>query len=708
VSLKKYERGAVAAVATTALTLLIGLLPFDGGAALGVGSSTPTPTPTATTSSTSPSSTGTPSASGTPSPTSSAATTSSATPITLPNAAAITAYGSPGQTAGLNVLSQSTCNGGQKPCPWSALISAKEAVVGYPKVSGVTASVVTSNGIINVAVGSGVAPGTVAKFRYTIKDKYGASANIITFTVGHAPVTPNIGKTIWTGHSISFDLLSTAKCNDLTSPCPASAVSHIFMGADPLNPMTKATATASGTVTISVGPHQYPFGHAHIPYVIIDKYGRSQGLLVVSFLDSYNPTSRYIFNNPLGNSAQQQSIDQAIVDLTNHAPKGSTIEMITYTLDGQDLTYALVNAYKRGVNVRVLQGNGIVSGNVPYLQQNLGTNQMANSFYHICRAACRSGVAGVPHTKVFAVTTSGRGSNAVVAASSNYSYGGSAFQWFDGYELVNNAAAYQGFDHVFQEARLNRRPSDWTGLNYQVNSAIMYTYPRIITSLSQMAGPTLPPCSATRTTSCYRTAPLLGGSYYDWLEQALSQVSCGASTGYGRNGRTLVRVTVRALQGARGYDVAHMLGLLARAGCDVRVITTQPSTDAVNALQAAGIWVGDQTWRWMYQVCSSDDSSGSTIKTYCWVPGLYTHMHALAVSGGFSGKQQDLVWTGSESWATDAYYNDEQVVRLSGAAYFNSFMNVFNFTWGHYVHPVGQKPQGNPPGLPAGTQLPYS
>lgn len=709
-SLKQYERGAVAAIATTALTLLAGLLPFDGNAALGVGTPTPTPTSSATSTSTTSataSPTETTSPTGTPSSTTAPATSSSATPITLPNAAAITAYGAPGQTAGLNVLAQSTCNGGQKPCPWSALVSAKEAVVGYPAVSGVTASVVTTNGIINVSVGSGVAPGTVAKFRYTIKDKYGASANIITFTVGHAPVTPNIGKTVWTGHAIAFDLLSTAKCNDLTSPCPASAVSHIFIGADPLNPQTKATVTASGTVTISVGAHQNPFGRAHIPYIVVDKYGRSQGLLVVSYNDSYNPTSRYIFNNPLGNWAQQQSIDQAITDLTNHAPKGSTIEMITYTLDGQDLTYALVNAYKRGVNVRVLQGNGIISGNVPYLQQNLGTRESANSFYHICRAACRSGVAGVPHTKVFAVTSAGRGRNIVVAASSNYSYGGSAFQWFDGYELVNNAAAYAGFDHIFQESRLNstyttsHRPSDWTGLNYQVNSSIMYTYPRIVTSLSQMAaGHTWPACSSTVTSNCYRTAPLLAGSYYDWLEQALAQVSCGASTGYGRNGRTLVRVTVRALQGARGYDIAHMLGLLAKAGCDVRVITTQPSTDAVKALQSANIWVGDQTWRWKYQVCSTDDSAGYTIKTYCWVPGLYTHMHALAVSGGFNGQQQNLVWTGSESWATDAYYNDEQVVRLSGASYFNSYMNVFNYNWSHYTHAPGQRPQGDPPSAP--------
>jgi hypothetical protein len=143
-----------------------------------------------------------------------------------------------------------------------------------------------------------------------------------------------------------------------------------------------------------------------------------------------------------------------------------------------------------------------------------------------------------------------------------------------------------------------------------------------------------------------------------------------------------------------------MLGLLAKAGCDVRVITTQPSTDAVKALQSANIWVGDQTWRWKYQVCSTDDSAGYTVKTYCWVPGLYTHMHALAVSGGFNGQQQNLVWTGSESWATDAYYNDEQVVRLSGASYFNSYMNVFNYNWSHYTHAPGLRPQGDPPSAP--------
>ncbi|BBH16132.1 hypothetical protein Back2_04190 [Nocardioides baekrokdamisoli] len=566
-------------------------------------------------------------------------------------------------------------------------------------MSGVTATSL-NNGSVSIAVGASVAPGTAVTVAYRIWDQNGSSSNTITITVGHAPVTPNIGKSVWTGHSLTFNLLSTAKCDDLTSPCPASALSHIFIGGDQYNPGIKATVTSAGMVTISVDAHQYPFARAHIPYVLVDKYGRSTGLLVVSLLDSYNPTSKVIFNNPLGNSRQQQTINQEIIDLTNHAPKGATIEMISYTVDGQDLTYALVNAFKRGVNVRVLQGQGIVSGNVPYLQQNLGTNPAANSFYRICKAACRSAATGVPHTKVFAVTTAGRGTNVVVAASSNYSWGGAAFQWFDGYEMVNNAAAYAGFDHIFQESRGDRRPTDWTGLNYAVSGSILYTYPRIITTLSQMAGPTTPPCSATVTTKCYRVAPLLAGSANDWLEQALSQVGCNASTGYGKNGRTLVRVSIRALQGARGYDVAHMLGLLAKAGCDVRVITTQPSTDAVNALQSAGIWVGDQTWRWKYQVCSTDDTTGYTVKTYCWVPGLYTHMHALAVSGNFNGKQENLVWTGSESWATDAYYNDEQVVRLSGTGYFNSFQSVFNYNWAHYTHPFGQRPQGDPPYAP--------
>ena len=690
-SLKKYERGAVAAVATLALTLSVGLLPFEAGSALGA-SATST-------------STATPTDSSTPTATSSSSTPTTSTPSTatvvLPNASAASIYGSPGQTAVVNVLSQSSCNGSTTPpCSWNDLVNWKMSIQGSPAVTGVTATIVTSNGNVSIAVASGVAPGTVATFKYTIRDKFGTSSNTITMTIGHAPVTPNIGKSVWTGHSLTFNLLATAECDDLTSPCPASRLSHIFIGGDKYNPLVTAKATSAGVVTISVGAHQNPFTHAHIPYVLVDKYGRSQGLLVVSFLDSYNPMSRVIFNNPLGNSRQQQTIDQSIIDLTNHAPKGATIEMISYTLDGQDLTYALVNAFRRGVNVRVLQGSGIISGNVPYLQQHLGTNQRANSFYHICRAACRSDGSGVPHTKVFAISTSGRGTNVVVSASSNYSWGGSGFQWFDGYELVNNAAAYKGFDHVFQESRLDRRPTDWGGLNYAVSGSVVYTYPRIITSLSQMAGAALPPCSATRTTKCYRTAPLLAGSANDWLEQALSQVGCNASTGYGKNGRTLVRVSVRALQGARGYDIAHMLGLLAKAGCDVRVITTQPSTDAVNALQSAGIWVGDQSWRWKYQVCSTDDSAGYTIKTYCWVPGLYTHMHALAVSGNFGGKQNNLVWTGSESWATDAYYNDEQVVRLSGAGFFNSFNSVFNYNWAHYTHAPGLKLQGDPPYAP--------
>lgn len=692
-SLNRHERGIVGAVSVVALTLLMGLLPVVGSAAQGA--TDPTPTATSTTSTAS-------------ALTPDVKTTTAAPSVVLPKASAATIYGSPGQTSTVNVLAHDACNGSTvAPCPYSALVGSRLAVSGSPAVTGVSASVL-SNGVVSIAVASSVRAGTVATFKYTIHDKYGTASNTIKIIVGHAPVTPNVGTAVWTGKTGTYDLLAHAKCDNLQSPCPSSALKKITIGSDPYAPLTTATVSPTGVVTISVGPHQPPFAHAHLPYTILDKYGKSTGLLVVSFYDSYNPKSRMLFNNPLGNGAQQQSIDQAIVDLANHAPKGATIEMISYTVDGSDITYALVNAFKRGVNVRVLQGQGIISGNVPFLQQTLGTNQTANSFYHICRAACRAGSTGVPHTKVFAVTKSGRATNALVSASSNYSFGGSTFQWFDGYELVNNAAAYAGFDHVFQESRLDKRPTDWTGLNYAVSGSVMYTYPRIVTSLSQMAAPAWPACAKGAGPGyCYRTVPLLAGSTNDWLEQQLAQVSCYAGTGYGTaNHRTIVRVSVRALQGARGYDVAHMLRLLADAGCDVRVITTQPSSDAVRELQRptpkvpGGVWVGDQTWRWKYQVCSTDDSSGYTVKTYCWLPGLYTHMHALAVSGGFNGGQANLVWTGSESWATDAYYNDEQVVRLSGAGFFNSFMGVFNYNWSHYTHAPGLKPLGDPPAAP--------
>ena len=685
-SFKKYERGVVAAGATVAVTLLIGLLPFAGGSAFGATDPAPAATDTTSASSTA-SASSTDSSSADP-----RASTTASPPTFLPHASAAAAYGAPGQTTVVNVLAHDSCNGSASaPCPWSALVGSRLAVNGSPAVDGVTASVSKTDGNVSIAVGSSVATGTTATFNYTIHDQYGTDSNTITLTIGHAPVTPNIGKSIYIGKSMTFDLMAATKCDDLTSPCTSSALSHIFIGSDKATPLVTATATSTGQVTIKIDPKQPQFQVAHIPYVLVDKYGRSQGLLVVTVLDPWNPKSRVIFNNPLGSQGQQQFIDKAILDLINHTPKGATIQMLTYTFDGVDMTYALANAFKRGVNVRVLQGQGIISGNVPYLQQVLGSNASANSFYHLCYAACRANHSGVPHTKVFEVSRSGLASNVVVAASSNFSYGGSGFQWFDAYQIVNNAVAFQGFAHVFSEARRDLQPSDWTGLTYNASTTQSYIYPRIVRTLSEMAG--TPPKPVI--------APVPAGTANDWLERALSQVGCVATTGYGKNGRTVVRVTVRALQGARGYDIARQLGQLAKAGCDVRVITTQPSTDAVRALQSAGIWVGDQSWRWKYQACSVEDGVPSLQK--CWVPGLYTHMHALAISGQFGPNQtdqQNIVWTGSESWNTDAYYNDEQVVRLTGADFFNQFNTVFNYNWAHYTHAPGLRPVDGPPAAP--------
>lgn len=698
VGLKRYERGVIAAVATTTLTLLVGLLPFEGAVAQGVPAAATTGASVDTTSATA-----TDSASASPSTTdttavdprtASSSSTPTATPtptVVEPHASPATVYGAPGQTTAVNVLGHDSCNGSTTaPCPYAALVGSRLAVSGAPAVDGVTATV-TSTGIVAIAVAGTVPTDTSATFKYTIHDQYGTATSTILINIGAAPVTPTVNQSVYTGKSLTFDLMALTQCNDAQSPCPAAALTHIFMGSDPANRLVKATATTDGQVTITVDAKQPQFRTAHIPYVLVDKFGRSQGILVVTVLDSYNPGSGIIFNNPLGSYGQQQSIDQHVIDLVNHAPKGATINLLTYTLDGIDLTYALVNAYKRGVAVRVLQGQGIVSGNVPLLQKTLGTNPLANSFYHLCYAACRANHSGVPHTKVFEVTRSGRAQNIVVSASSNFSYGGSTFQWFDAYQLANNQAAFDGFAHVFAEARLDKQPKDWTGLTYNVSSTVMYIYPRIIRTLAEMAG--TPPKPVI--------APVPAGTANDWLERALSQVGCTATTGYGANGRTVVRASVRALQGARGYDIAKQFGQLAKAGCDVRVITTEPSTDAVRVMTQMGVKVGDQSWNWRYQACSVEDGVPSYEK--CWVPGLYTHMHALMVSGQYGPdktSQANLVWTGSESWNTDAYYNDEEVVRLSGAPFFTRYSNVFNYNWSHYTHRPGLKPLGGPPRAP--------
>jgi hypothetical protein len=116
----------------------------------------------------------------------------------------------------------------------------------------------------------------------------------------------------------------------------------------------------------------------------------------------------------------------------------------------------------------------------------------------------------------------------------------------------------------------------------------------------------------------------------------------------------------------------------------------------VRALQAAHIPVGDQTWRWQYGVCRDGVDPIGTDHG-CWWPGLFTHMHALVVSGNYANEQQDLVWTGSESWNTDAYWNDENVVRMAGRNFYLDYMKVFNFNWAHYVHAPFLRPKGNPP-----------
>ena len=58
------------------------------------------------------------------------------------------------------------------------------------------------------------------------------------------------------------------------------------------------------------------------------------------------------FGNPFGSKAAQYAISSKVNRAIDHAPRGSTILIATYSLDLDSSTDKLIRAHRRGVNVR--------------------------------------------------------------------------------------------------------------------------------------------------------------------------------------------------------------------------------------------------------------------------------------------------------------------------------------------------------------------
>jgi phosphatidylserine/phosphatidylglycerophosphate/cardiolipin synthase-like enzyme len=339
---------------------------------------------------------------------------------------------------------------------------------------------------------------------------------------------------------------------------------------------------------------------------------------------------RVHFNDPTGSHRQQYALVRRINHAIDAALPGATLRLAAYSLAMPSTTRALVDAHRRGVQVRVVVDDHSAGwGAVRVLGEELGGDTTADSFVKVCRMSCRGG-RGNQHAKFLTVSSSSQGRGVVLTGSVNLTGYNATRQWNDLYS-VTDLGAHDQLAEAF-DLMADDRP--------QGRLALPTTKDGFATDLSPYPG-----ISA-------RQDPLL---------HRLRSVHCkGVALTAGRHGRTVVRILMHAWNGERGVALARGVARLERSGCDVKVLY--------------GVGMGRQVNRILQEAhVPARDSLHD---------GRRVHQKVMVLSGRIGGRTDaNYVWTGSHNWSDRSLRNDELILRVGGRDLVADYLANFRHIW---------------------------
>jgi phosphatidylserine/phosphatidylglycerophosphate/cardiolipin synthase-like enzyme len=156
------------------------------------------------------------------------------------------------------------------------------------------------------------------------------------------------------------------------------------------------------------------------------------------------------------------------------------------------------------------------------------------------------------------------------------------------------------------------------------------------------------------------------------LLTALDRVSCsGAAAGYGKDGRTVVQVTMYSWRVPR-IDIAEKLWELHDKGCEVQIILNRGRADLavkqVLARRSAKHGVMDLYDAWV-------DRNGNNVAE------RYMHQKGITISGAWNGRPAvKLVYSGSQNFAPlSTAHNNELVLRRLDDATYDAYAKNFRY-----------------------------
>ncbi|WP_405550516.1 phospholipase D-like domain-containing protein [Streptomyces sp. NBC_01171] len=343
-------------------------------------------------------------------------------------------------------------------------------------------------------------------------------------------------------------------------------------------------------------------------------------------------TNNVVFNNP-NDATSEYAIENYLIGLINGTPAGETIRMSFYAFNSQDYYDALVAAYNRGVNVKIVADDYAPSSNVQKtttdLAAVLGTDAAAKSYVLLCNGGCiehnpSGGI--INHNKFYLFTNTSGSSNVVVQSSANMisvtsGVNGGINAWNNALTVVDQPDIYQSYIDRFTAMKAGQMSGTASSVDYTTatgtntttgTSAKSYFFPQQDTSK-------------------------------DVVLDILNNIDCST------NGSVHL-----AMYDIKDTAVAQKLKSLDDAGCTVHVAYTDQGTSddtTVNALSACGPHNGVAIYKF--------DKTAP--------PAAMLHSKYLVVNADYLGTEQQIIWTGSLNYTTQSLHaNDEALLKYSG------------------------------------------
>lgn len=374
----------------------------------------------------------------------------------------------------------------------------------------------------------------------------------------------------------------------------------------------------------------------------------------------YTPRAGVVFNNAAGNKAAERRI-QTVLDNAISAvpgcPKGKegcqTITMAMYLFSQKSTADRLIAAHKRGVNVHFLIDNGAVGHELNRLRKTFGTSKARRSYVVKCnRGACMSDYPyATIHVKYYLFSQSGTAKNVSIISSANPHRVNIYNSFNNTHTIPNNPVIYNRLMSYFNDMTKNKQNHSYgNGKNTTSGKYTVYIYPQ-------------------------RPARV---QYLD----VLNTVKCRTAANMGSKGRTVVRMSMWGFTNPR-MDVAKKLWSLQNAGCKVDVTLNRGRASRTIMRQLTkttkyGKMVVEDAWK--------DKNRNDYAEQY-------THHKAMIINGYVQGKNQRVVWTGSQNLTSNgSLYNDDMVLRVADSGTYFAYSKNFS-----YIQKKSKRLRSTPP-----------